>query len=140
MWSMSWRKYLFFLCLVCPTFSGARSDIRGVASLGVTELASTDATRFDPSDTCKPECMSEHGICSDGVCYCMTPWGGSKCEEKIDTRLRLGTFVTCGILLFMLMLGTLIGAFLGSSVGSGTPGIAAKTEVSKRRETWFVAK
>jgi len=38
------------------------------------------------TSTCNPPCIQGRGICNDNVCFCKSPFSGSTCQHKIQTR------------------------------------------------------
>lgn len=61
------------------------------------------------ASTCNPPCIQGRGICNDNVCFCKSPFSGSTCQHKIQTRqmYRFPKIAMVAMALFCIVVGLL---------------------------------
>lgn len=106
-----------------------------------TKLFQTEQDRKKmDADSCNPKCVKGRGICSDGVCWCLSPYTGTVCQTEIDTRPHFKYPVAVALLCAFMFLGVMIGVVISNSLNSmaGTAGAGnAKLYLQKqKKELW----
>ncbi|CAD7928184.1 unnamed protein product [Amoebophrya sp. A120] len=89
---------------------------------------------------CTPECTAGRSMCQDNVCWCKAPYSGPSCEHQVDVRTRVGRLVFVSILLFVTLVGMILGIITSGIASGGGSGMANYDLAAKKREFWTVAK
>lgn len=128
------------------------ADMNACGTAATTPAVVTPLVAYAPSsnvtapaslDDCNPGCIEGHGICSDNLCFCKTPYTGVQCERALSTTqiYRIKYAMASGIFTVALILGATLGTVFWHMVLA--PRYKKPTNVTVqavKTETWEPAK
>merc|ERR1712194_105745 len=82
--------------------------------------------------------MPDRAICEVGVCWCKTPFTGSKCQSEVDIKPRIGRVLSAGILVCVAFVAFICGVFVFNSCSGNVSASKRYAGLPRKTEQWQV--